>query len=97
MKLARRVVFTIVSVAVFTLVSLQFAHIIDANVAMARSLSGARRDIVALQVRRRKQEREIHRLLDPDGAVPDIHERLHLLRPNEAIIYLKPARVRSGD
>jgi cell division protein FtsB len=77
---------------VLAMVSIQFARIVNENVAMARSLSSAQRDIAALQHRRRSEQREIHRLMDPNGAVPEIHDRLHLVAPNETIIYVKPPR-----
>jgi len=44
-------------------------------------------------VKRRVSTREIRRLSDPRGAVPEIHDRLHLVGDKEAIIYLK----RSGE
>ncbi|MFN2450637.1 MAG: hypothetical protein ABR508_12765 [Candidatus Baltobacteraceae bacterium] len=94
MKLVRRLIFLIVAIAVFTLVSLQFAHIVNENIAMARSLSSVQQDISQLRERRRQEERQIRRLNDPQGAIPEIHDRLRLTRPNEALIYLKrgPAR-----
>ena len=89
MTLLRRAFFGVAAVAFFVLVSIQFARIVNENLAMARSLSEARQDIDTLRERRREQARELRRLLDPEGAVPAIHEQLHLTRPNEAIIYLK--------
>jgi cell division protein FtsB len=86
-----RLIFGLVAVVVFTLVSIQFARIVDENVAMAHSLSSVQQDIQTLREHRRQGERQLHRLLDPEGAVPEIHDRLHLVRPNEAIIYIKPA------
>jgi len=77
---------------VLAMISIQFARIVNENVAMARSLSAAQRDIAALRQRRRSEQREIRRLMDPRGAVPEIHERLHLVAPNETIIYVKPPR-----
>lgn len=64
---------------------------INENIAMANSLSAVQDDIEQMRERRRHQEMEIRRLNDPDGAVPEIHERLRLVRPNEALIYVKPA------
>ncbi len=86
-----RLIFGLVAVVVFTLVSIQFARIVNENIAMARSLSSVEQDVDALRRHKRQEERELRRLLDPEGAVPDIHDRLHLVRPNEAIIYIKPA------
>lgn len=76
---------------VLTLVSIQFVRITGENIAMARSLSSVQHDIASLKEHRRRDEREIRRLLDPQGAIPAIHDRLHLVGPNEAIIYVKRA------
>jgi len=86
-----RLIFGLVAVVVFTLVSIQFARIVNENIAMARSLSSVEDDVQALREHRRREERELRRLMDPEGAVPEIHDRLHMVRSNEAIIYIKPA------
>lgn len=78
-----------VAVAFVTIVGLQYARVIGENVALARSLHDVQGDITSLQAKRIQQEREIRRLSDPRGAIPEIHDRLHLVGPNEAIIYLK--------
>jgi hypothetical protein len=67
------------------------ARVIDENVALARDLNSTQSDIVSLQNRREMQIRELRRLQDPDGAVPEIHDRLKLVKPNEAIIFVSPA------
>lgn len=90
-RLFSRLIFGAVAVVVFTLVSIQFARIVNENIAMAHSLSEVQHDVAALQEHKREEERELRRLLDPEGAVPEIHDRLRLVRPNEAIIYVKPA------
>ncbi|GAC1423029.1 MAG: hypothetical protein NVSMB5_16720 [Candidatus Velthaea sp.] len=46
-------------------------------------------DVHMLQVKRIEQERTIRRLSDPRGAIPEIHDKLHLVGDREAIIYLK--------
>jgi hypothetical protein len=56
---------------------------------MARDLHAAQRDVAALKVHRLEQDRRIRRLSDPRGAIPEIHDRLHLVGDKEAIIYLK--------
>lgn len=78
-----------VGLVVLSLIGVQFARTIGRNIALAHALSDARRDVAVLRARRAHQVREIRRLSDPRGAVPDIHDRLHLVRDNEAIIYLK--------
>lgn len=81
----------VVAVVVFTLVSVQFARIVDENIAMAHSLSSVQQDVDALREHKVEDEREVRRLSDPEGAIPEIHDRLHLVGANEAIIYIKPA------
>ena len=78
-----------ISTVVLTLVGVQFARILDQNVAMARSLSAVQRDVQTLKARKREEQRELRRLSNPEGSVPAIHDRLRLVRPNEAIIFLK--------
>jgi len=90
-RLLGRLIFGLVAVVVFTLVSIQFARIVNENIAMARSLSSVEQDVDTLRDHKRQEERQLRRLLDPEGAVPDIHDKLHLVRANEAIIYIKPA------
>jgi len=80
-----------VGVLIIMLVGIQFARAIDQNVAMARELSSVHTDIDALKLRREHQLRELRRLQDPEGAVPEIHDRLRLVRPNETIIFVSPA------
>lgn len=91
-RLLSRLAVAVMVLAAATLVSIQFAHIVNENVAMARSLSSVQRDNGVLAQRKRSEQREIRRLLDPQGAVPEIHDRLHLVGPNETIIYVKPPR-----
>lgn len=75
--------------AIFALVTAQFTRVIQENVALARSLHDVRSDIVALEAKKERQERDIRRLSDPRGALPEIHDLLRLVGPNQAIIYLK--------
>lgn len=90
-RLFSRLIFGAVAVVIFTLVSIQFARIVNENIAMARSLSAVEQDVAVLREHKRQEERELRRLADPEGAIPEIHDRLHLVRPNEAIIYVKPS------
>ncbi|MDQ6943202.1 MAG: hypothetical protein M3169_11915, partial [Candidatus Eremiobacteraeota bacterium] len=81
-----------VALIVLSLIGVQYAHVIGRNVALAHQLHGVEHDIVALKARRERQQREIRRLSDPRGAIPEIHDRLHLVGDKEAIIYLKRGR-----
>ncbi len=91
LRLAGRITAAAVALLVFTLIGVQFARVIGENVAMASELSGVNGDISALEARHSLQLRELRRLRDPDGAIPEIHDRLRLVRPNEAIIFVSPA------
>ena len=71
------------------MIAAQYVHIIQRNVAYALQLRDVQRDIAALDRKRIAQQREIARLSDPQGAIPEIHDRLHLVGDHEAIIYLK--------
>ncbi|HEX3466209.1 MAG TPA: hypothetical protein VHS78_19330 [Candidatus Elarobacter sp.] len=74
------------------MVGVQYARVIGRNMALARELHDVERDVAQLKVKRVPQERDIRRLSDPHGAIPEIHDRLHLVGDHEAIIYLKPGK-----
>ena len=74
-----------------SLVIVQFARAIGENLSAAHRLSVLRSDISALERQRDDQKRELRRLRDPEGAVPEIHDRLRLARPNEQLIFISPA------
>ena len=78
-------------VGFFVLVATQFTHMVARNVATAAELRTVERDLVVLRAQKIDMERNIRRLSDPRGAIPEIHDRLHLTGPHEAIIYLKGA------
>jgi len=90
-RLFSRLTVTVFGLVMFSLVSVQFARIVNENLAMAHTLASVQRDVAVLRERNHREQREIRRLLDPDGAIPAIHDRLHLVQPDEAIIYLKNA------
>jgi hypothetical protein len=71
--------------------------VIGRNIALAHELRDVERDVAALHVKRTQQQRDIVRLSDPQGAVPEIHDRLHLVGDREAIIYLKRGKAAPPD
>ena len=91
--------FAVISAAVLVilLVGIQFARAIDQNVALAHELSSVRTDITALEKRREQQRKELLRLEDPQGAIPEIHDRLRLVRPNETMVFVSPAPAPSAS
>ncbi len=96
LRLAGRVIATALAALVLTLVGIQFARAIGENVAAARELSAIRSDIATLKQRRDDQRSELRRLRDPQGTVPEIHDRLRLVRPNEALIFVSPQPAPEG-
>lgn len=88
-RLSSRIGVVCVVVVVLSLVGVQYARVIGRNVALARDLHAVESDVAALKRKRAEQVREIRRLSDPRGAIPEIHDRLHLVGDDEAIIYLK--------
>jgi hypothetical protein len=71
------------------LIGVQYARIIERNVAYVQDVHQVESDVTALKAKRAEQLRQIARLQDPAGAIPEIHDRLHLVGDHEAIIYLK--------
>ncbi len=88
-RMAGRVFVVGAALLAFALIGVQYARIIGRNVALAHELRDVQRDVVGLRVKNEAQVRDIHRLSDPRGAIPEIHDRLHLVGDHEAIIYLK--------
>lgn len=90
LRFAGRVTALAIALLVVTLVVIQFARAIGQNVAAAHELTTIRSDIAALRVRRAEQQQELKRLRSAEGAVPEIHDRLRLVRPNETLIFVSP-------
>jgi cell division protein FtsB len=68
---------------------LQYARIIGKNVEISNQYTAAQNDVRVLEAKRARADRQIRRLSDPAGAIPEIHDKLHLVGDHEAIIYLK--------
>lgn len=92
LRVAGRAGVICVALVAFALIGVQYARIIGRNVALAHELRDVERDVAQLKVKRAQQQRDIRRLSDPRGAIPEIHDRLHLVGDREAIIYLKHGR-----
>ena len=78
-----------VALVALSLIGVQYARLIGRNIALAHELRDVERDVATLKAKRAQQQRDIRRLSDPRGAIPEIHDRLHLVGDKEAIIYLK--------
>jgi cell division protein FtsB len=85
-----RLAATGVSLLLFSLIVVQAGRVIEQNLALKHELNTTQNDIAHLQARRAWQVEQLRRLQDPEGAVPEIHDRLRLVRPNEAIVFIKP-------
>ena len=91
LRVASRVGLTLAIVFCLGVVGMQFAGIVAKNFAVARELSTYRSDIATLRERKARQLRTIVRLQTPAGALPEIHEKLRLVKANEEIIYVRGA------
>ena len=89
LRLAGRITLVALIAGFISVVGLQYARIVGKNIALAQQLSGTQSDVRVLEAKRAEQDRSIRRLSDPAGAIPEIHDKLHLVRDREAIIYLK--------
>jgi len=91
LRVAGRYVLAVAAAWVVILVGAQFYHVIERNFQLVYQLSGTRKEVAQLQTQHAHQLQDIKRLSTDEGAVPEIHDRLRLVRAHEAIIYLKPA------
>jgi hypothetical protein len=89
LRLLGRIGVVCVALVALSLIGVQYARVIGRNLALAHELRAVEHDVAALRSKRVVQERDIRRLSDPRGAIPEIHDRLHLVGDKEAIIYLK--------
>ena len=89
LRLLGRLGVVCVALVAFSVIGVQYARLIGRNIALAHDLRDVERDVAGLKTKRVQQERDIRRLSDPRGAIPEIHDRLHLVGEHEAIIYLK--------
>ena len=89
LRLLGRLGVVCVALVAFSVIGVQYARLIGRNIALAHELRDVEHDVASLEVKRVQQERDIRRLSDANGAIPEIHDRLHLVGEHEAIIYLK--------
>jgi hypothetical protein len=90
-RLVGRVTTVCAVLLVVTLFAIQFARVIWQNVELSHELALTRTNISSLRARRDWEIRQLRRLATPEGSIPEIHERLRLVRRDEAIIFLSPA------
>jgi hypothetical protein len=89
LRAASRIGIASVVLVAIALIGVQYARIIGRNLALAHELRDVQHDVAALRAKRSQQVIDIKRLSDARGAVPEIHDRLHLVGDHEAIIYVK--------
>jgi hypothetical protein len=87
-----RALLALACAAFSVLVAVQVFRTIDRHATLARKLQIARADVATLRAKRAQQLRELRRLSDPAGAIPEIHDRLQVRGAREDIIYLKRER-----
>lgn len=90
-RMLSRLIVLGVFACVLATVAMQLEGVIAKNVAIRRELSAARADVAALRERRERQLSTISRLSDPAGAIPEIHDKLHLIGARENLYYVRGA------
>ncbi|HTV72956.1 MAG TPA: hypothetical protein VME66_04535 [Candidatus Acidoferrales bacterium] len=94
MKALLRVIGRCIALAVVfacaMLVAVQYWRLFEQNLSLSAQFASAEQDVTALRTLREQQLREIRRLSDPQGAIPEIHDRLRMVGKNEALIYVIP-------
>jgi cell division protein FtsB len=89
LRLAGRLTLAALAFGVFAIVAVQFGGIVAKNLALSAELAASRAQIESLRAREAQQRRAIARLADPQGAIPAIHDELHLVGPREEIFYVR--------
>jgi hypothetical protein len=79
------------------LIVVQYGRIVERNVDYMQQVHQVQADVTTLEAKRDKQLRQIRRLSDPAGSIPEIHDRLHLVGDHEEIIYLKRHDAGAGN
>lgn len=88
-RLATRVLAVGAGLAVLALFGAQCFRVISMNLDLAHRLASVRSERAELLADNVRLRTRIRRLQTPDGAIPEIHDVLHLVRPHEEIIYLQ--------
>ncbi len=87
---ARRLAALAVGSVVVLLVAAQFARVVGTDIKLESELRQTRTHIAAYERRDVRLRRRIARLRTARGAIPEIHERLRMLAPNERMILVEP-------
>ncbi len=69
----------------------QSARVIERNISVSRQVAQEDQQIQSLQEQKNIELRAIARLQRPDGAVPEIHNRLKYAQDNEAVVFVRHA------
>jgi len=72
------------------LVVAQFARVVGTNLKLEADLRRTRSQIASYERRDLRLRRRIVRLRTARGAIPEIHERLRMLAPNERMVLVEP-------
>ncbi len=89
LRRAGRIVAAATAAWFLIVVATQYVRAVQHNVELSRQLAQMRVELAAQEARKNQDLRDIARLSDPRGAIPEIHDKLKLVGPHEAIVYLK--------
>lgn len=78
-----------VTLGLLALIVVQCAKLLERNISLSRELAVLQGETADLQQKESAQKRMIARLRDPSGAIPEIHQRLRVVRSDETLIYVQ--------
>ncbi|NNM98699.1 MAG: hypothetical protein HKL91_02735 [Candidatus Eremiobacteraeota bacterium] len=87
---ARRLAAIAVGSVFVLLVAAQFARVVGTDLKLASDLRQTHAQIATYERRDVRLRRRIVRLRTARGAIPEIHERLRMLAPNERMVIVEP-------
>jgi hypothetical protein len=91
LRVAGRCIVAVVIFSCAMLVAVQYWRLVEQKLALSAQYGEAQNDVASLRALRAHQWNEIRRLSDPQGAIPEIHDRLRMVGKNEALIYVLAA------
>lgn len=86
--MSRRAVRFLLLLTLAVVLGVQSVRVIERNVAVSHEVQAEDEQITILQTRKADELRAIARLQRPDGAIPEIHNRLKYAADNEAVVFV---------
>ena len=85
----RQGVIALAVAAIAIVIVAQYARLVARNVQFVAQLHAMQDGVQHLEARKLIQEQEIRRLSTAEGVMPEIHQHLWMVRPDEELIYVR--------